>query len=208
VRFQGCDIGCSNCDSKETWAFKGPERPLESVLSEIHSIGLSGKIKHLSITGGDPLHQSNIPGLLALMNELKNLGYSINIEAAGTKVVEEIFQLADFISFDFKTPSTGVSTHPELILKMAQDFPGKFQVKAVIESEHDFEATHKAYAYLKDKMGEIAFPWCLTPAFNPREEFPMERFIMVIESNQRIGGPFRVIGQQHKWIYGSNAKNK
>lgn len=208
VRFQGCDIGCRNCDSKETWAFKGAKRPLESILLEIHNIGLKGKIKHLSITGGDPLNEVHLPGLQALLIELKKQGYYINIEAAGTKVVEEVFQLVDFISFDFKTPSTGVSTHPELILKMQQDFPGKFQVKAVVESEEDFTATHKAYLQLKERLGDISFDWCLTPSFNPREDFPMERFIMVIECNQKFGGPFKVIGQQHKWIYGSNAKNK
>lgn len=208
VRFQGCDIGCRNCDSKETWAFKGPERSLESVLSEIHNLGLKGKIKHLSITGGDPLHEAHLPGLQVLMKNLKGLGYFINIEAAGTKVVEEVFQLADFISFDFKTPSTGVTTHPELILKMQQDFPGKFQVKAVIETQHDFAATYEAYLQLKERLGDIPFSWCLTPSYNPREDFPMERFIMVIELNQKLGGPFRVIGQQHKWIFGSNAKNK
>jgi len=205
VRFQGCDIGCRNCDSKETWAFKALERSLRSVLSEIHTIG---QTKYISITGGDPLHDSHIPGVLALMTELKKEGYFINIEAAGTKVVDEVFQLADFISFDFKTPSTGVVTHPELILKMAQEYPKKFQVKAVIETMGDFHETYHAYQTLKSRIGEISFPWCLTPAYNPREEFPMERFIMVIEANQNIGGPFRVIGQQHKWIYGSNAKNK
>lgn len=205
VRFQGCDIGCRNCDSKETWAFKGPERPLESVLAEIQSIG---QTKNVSITGGDPLHDSHIPTVVALMNELKKEGYTINIEAAGTKVVDEVFQLADYISFDFKTPSTGVVTHPELIEKMAQAYPQKFQVKAVIETMDDFKETYHAYQTLKDILGEITFPWCLTPAYNPREEFPMERFIMVIEANQNLGGPFRVIGQQHKWVFGSNAKNK
>lgn len=208
VRFQGCDIGCRNCDSKDTWAFKAAERPLESIISEIDTIGLNGKIKNISITGGDPLHDSHIPGLLVLIKALKERGFYINIEAAGTKVVPEVFQIADFISFDFKTPSTGVATDPELILQMEREFPGKYQVKAVIETEEDFHATHNAYLKVREWLGSMPFSWCLTPSYNTKEAFPMERFIMVIESNHKIGGLFRVIGQQHKWIYGPLAKDK
>lgn len=202
IRFQGCNIGCRNCDSKETWAFRGPEFALGDVLGTIKSI--SPSIKNISITGGDPLDPFHQESVLNLCNVLKSEGYYINIEAAGNIIVPEIFQLVDFISFDFKTPSTGVITPTELIKQMKAEFPGKFQLKAVIQTQEDFNATYEAY----QSLGEVNFPWCLTPAYNPMEQFPMDRFIMVMEKNESLGGPFRVIGQQHKWVFGPNKRNK
>lgn len=202
VRFQGCKIACRNCDSKETWAFKGPELTIGDVLGAIKAISQS--VKNISITGGDPLDPFHQESVLNLCKILKSEGYYINLEAAGNIIVSEIFQVIDFISFDFKTPSTGVATPLELINRMKTEFPGKFQVKAVIQTEEDFNATYEAFK----SVGEVNFPWCLTPAFNPMEQFPMERFIMVMEKNETLGGPFRVIGQQHKWVFGPNKRNK
>jgi 7-carboxy-7-deazaguanine synthase len=202
VRFQGCKVACRNCDSKETWAFKGQEYTLGDVLGAIKVI--STQIKTISITGGDPLDPIHHESVLSLCKSLKSEGYYINIEAAGNILVPEIFQLVDFISFDFKTPSTGVKTPIELIQRMRVEFPGKFQIKAVIETEEDFNATFEAY----QTFSQIDFPWCLTPAYNPMEQFPMERFVKVLEMNEHLGGPFRVIGQQHKWVFGPNKRNK
>jgi 7-carboxy-7-deazaguanine synthase len=202
IRFQGCNVGCRNCDSKETWAFKGPQSTLGDVLGTISSISTS--VKNISITGGDPLDPIHQEDVLNLCKALKSKGYYINLEAAGNIIAPQIFQIIDFISFDFKTPSTGVATPVEFIKQMKKEFPGKFQVKAVIQTEEDFDATYEAYK----SISEIGFPWCLTPAYNPMEQFPMARFKMVIEKNESLGGPFRVIGQQHKWVFGPNKRNK
>jgi hypothetical protein len=35
----------------------------------------------------------------------------------------------------------------------------------------------------------------------------MLRFQQVVKMNEDFGLPFRVIGQQHKWMFGSEAKN-
>lgn len=202
IRFQGCNVACRNCDSKETWAFKGSQHALGDVLGTVRSI--SSSVKNISITGGDPLDPIHQEDVLSLCKALKSEGYYINLEAAGNIIAPEIFQLIDFISFDFKTPSTGVTTPIEHIVRMREEFPNKFQVKAVIQTVEDFNATYEAYK----SIGLVDFPWCLTPAYNPMEQFPMERFMMVIEKNESLGGPFRVIGQQHKWVFGPNKRNK
>lgn len=200
VRFQGCAIGCVNCDSKDTWDFplKGT-MSLEEVIKRIESQDI-GHAKRVSITGGDPLHPMNTPGVLALIKELKPRGYWINIEAAGTRIVPEIFDLVNFISFDFKTPSTQVRANPLLFKKLHEQYLGKFQIKAVIETREDFEAT---FDFRQDLFPEgHSFPWFLTPSYNLGEEFPLERFQNVIAWNEVVGGPFRVVGQQHKWLFG------
>jgi 7-carboxy-7-deazaguanine synthase len=207
VRYQGCAIGCLNCDSKDTWDFSEISTvSLTSVLEKISRVGLDGKIKNISITGGDPLHPSHVPHVLQLIKELKEKKYYINIEAAGTRVVNEIFDLVDFISFDLKTPSSGVKTPLKLIAQMNTQFQGKFQVKAVIEDHADFLYTLEAYNKLLDEQKSLPFSWVLTPAYNTSEEFPMNRFMQILTWNEEAGGHFRVIGQQHKWIFGPDQK--
>lgn len=208
VRYQGCNVGCVNCDSKETWDFdKKFHRNLEDILSEIEAEGYNGLIKNVSITGGDPLHPSHVPSVLELVKALKAKGYFINIEAAGTRVVPEIFDLVDYISFDMKTPSTGVKTPVKNIIKMNEMYPGKFQLKCVVSDRVDFDAVYAAFKDVTQSQNSLEFTWVLTPCYNTNEAFPMERFIDVINWNEAIGGPFRVIGQQHKWIFGPDKKD-
>ena len=205
VRFQGCAIGCLNCDSKDTWDFEGAKWTFEQVLTAIEDAG-GENFKRVSITGGDPLHPSHVPNVTKLVKELKSRGYYINIEAAGTRVVKEIFDDIDFISFDFKTPSTGVKTRLSLISNLNQDYPNKFQVKAVIETKEDFKAALDAYNIILSTNDSLNFQWCLTPSYNLNEEFPLERFRNVIKWNEENGALFRVIGQQHKWLFGPDEK--
>lgn len=206
VRFQGCHIGCVNCDTKETWDFDPSfTMSLDEVMEKIEVLS-QDIIKRVSITGGDPLHPSHVPSLIELVKELKARGYSINLEAAGTRIVKEVFDLVDFISYDFKTPSTEVKTSQELLFKFISEYSNKAQIKAVVADKKDFEATYDAFHFVKTKSAPRV-PWCLTPCFEPGEEFPMNRFQQVIQLNEKFGLPFRVIGQQHKWAYGVNAKN-
>ena len=209
VRFQGCAIGCLNCDSKETWDFNGPFYGLEEAISKVETIAgnYPYRIKRVSITGGDPLHPKHAAAVVALAGELKKSGYYINIEAAGTRILDELFDVVDFISFDVKTPSTGVETRTMLIEKLLTQYKKKAQIKSVITDKKDFEYIYDLYTQLSDKLDGFSTPWVLTPCYEPNEEFPKERFIEVMRLNQEFGSPFRVIGQQHKWIFGPNKQN-
>jgi 7-carboxy-7-deazaguanine synthase len=207
IRYQGCAVGCLNCDSKDTWDFNlDMEKSVTAILEEVYLEGKNGMIKNVSITGGDPLHPLHVPHVLELVKALKDRHYFVNIEAAGTRIVDEIFELVDYISFDFKTPSTGVKTPLKNIQKMNNDYVGRFQVKAVIADKIDFEAVLDAYKTLAVLEDSLNFPWVLTPCFNNQEEFPLKRFINVLTWNEENGGFFRVIGQQHKWVFGPDEK--
>jgi len=206
VRFQGCAIGCINCDSMDTWDFSGEMLSLEDIWDKLQEETYHLKIKRVSITGGDPLHPKHEPQVLELAGFLKEKGFFVNIEAAGTRVVHSIFVLIDFISFDFKTPSTGVKTRVSNIVTLNKQYAGKFQIKAVIADERDFKATYDAYNEVLAQSDNMNFPWVLTPCYEPDEEFPMERFQNILSMNEKYGNLFRVIGQQHKWVFGADKK--
>lgn len=210
VRFQGCAVGCINCDSKETWDFTDETMTMKEVLARIEDLCGQGmtRIKRVSITGGDPLHPKNTDGVLELARRLKKSGFFVNIEAAGTRVVDDIFDIIDYISFDFKTPSTGVKASEKVLTKLVKQYSGKAQIKAVIADKKDFEATFDLYQRINEQMDyNMNIPWVLTPCYEPEEKFPTDRFSKIITMNEDFGAPFRVIGQQHKWVYGPDRRD-
>ena len=210
VRFQGCSIGCLNCDSKETWEFDENYTQIENVITQIEEQAgdYPRRIKRVSITGGDPLHPKHLAGVIELAGELKKCGYYINIEAAGTRAPDELFDIVDFVSFDFKTPSTGVKTNIRLLEKIISQYQEKSQIKSVIADKKDFEFVYDVYSQILEKFDHLLkTPWVLTPCYEPHEDFPKDRFIEIFNLNQEFGSPFRVIGQQHKWVFGPEKKN-
>jgi 7-carboxy-7-deazaguanine synthase len=78
IRFQGCNIYCSWCDTKYAIPFKEEVAvPLEEVLGKIENIGR----KHILITGGEPFAH---PILGEFCKILINRGYFVQIETNGT----------------------------------------------------------------------------------------------------------------------------
>jgi 7-carboxy-7-deazaguanine synthase len=199
IRFQGCNIGCLNCDSKETWNFVDNNYSYDQVIAQVQA----SKLKRVSITGGDPLHPKHVPGLLALIQKLKKLNFFVNLEASGARVIPEVFDAVDFISFDFKTPSTGVKTSISNIEKLIEQFSGKIQIKSVVADQADFLSAYEALSLIGEKLA--INPWVLTPCLNTGDKFNPELSEKIYSWNLENGGPFRIINQQHKLIYGTES---
>lgn len=200
IRLQGCSIGCVNCDTKESWEFdQNYSKTFSEILDQVEQF----KLKTVSITGGDPLDPRHTKNLLELIKILKSKDYFINIEASGSKVVPEIFDIVDFISFDFKTPSTEVKLPIANILKLAASYAHKSQLKAVIAHQKDFSATYQLYT---DYPELKKLNWVLTPCYEPNSNFPETLIKNIIEWNREFSTPFRIILQQHKVIYGPDKR--
>lgn len=200
LRLQGCSIGCVNCDTKESWEFDSSySRSLKDIVDEVDKY----KLKFISITGGDPLDPRHTPNLLELIKILKSKDYFINIEASGSRVVTEIFDRVDFISFDFKTPSTEVKMPVANIHKLAQNYADKSQLKAVVAHQKDFSAVYQLYL---DNPELKKLQWVITPCFEPKTAFPATLIQNIIQWNADSATPFRIILQQHKIIYGPDKK--
>lgn len=78
VRLSGCDVGCSWCDSRDSWSISNPK--MVSVDQIVNSV-VSCSASRVVITGGEPA----IYPLEKLVNSLKAHGIAINIETSGTR---------------------------------------------------------------------------------------------------------------------------
>ena len=75
VRLTGCPLRCHYCDTE--YAFSGGEL---LGLEEIRLKVRERKVRHVTVTGGEPLAQ---PDCLGLLNVLCDDGYQVSLETSG-----------------------------------------------------------------------------------------------------------------------------
>lgn len=106
VRFAGCNIRCAYCDT--AWAnepgYQGTEMSVEEILTEVKK----AQIRNITITGGEPLLQKEIPQLLTALADEGT--HWIEIETNGTVDLTPFCNIAECISFtmDYKLPGSGM----------------------------------------------------------------------------------------------------
>ncbi len=96
VRTSGCNLRCAWCDTPyASWDPEGEPMPLADVVRRAEASGVS----HVVLTGGEPLIQKNLP---ALARALKNRGFHITIETAGTVAADPSDTPCDLLSLSPK----------------------------------------------------------------------------------------------------------
>jgi len=128
VRLTGCPLRCVWCDTE--YAFQGGQtRSLDEVLDEVSSHGL----KHVCVTGGEPLAQKSC---LALLTALCDSGYSVSLETSGSLDIAAVDPRVSRI-MDLKPPGSGESARNRLenidLLQCSDE------VKFVLADENDYE---------------------------------------------------------------------
>lgn len=100
VRFWGCNLSCSFCDTK---MYSYEEKKLEEILAIVYSYG---KCHSVSLTGGEPLLHWEF--IREFSRRLKKDGFQLYLETNGTLVEElkEVIDYIDIVSMDFKLPSS------------------------------------------------------------------------------------------------------
>ena len=97
VRTTGCPLRCQYCDT--AYAFSGGERmSLDSILAKVDSHG----VRHVTVTGGEPLAQ---PSTLLLMTRLCDAGYQVSLETSGALDVADVDPRVMQV-VDIKTPAS------------------------------------------------------------------------------------------------------
>lgn len=145
IRLQGCDVGCSWCDTKHTWKLnKNHEHDNKTIQlksqivaktwSNIELIRLLEIIqadhdstKHLVITGGEP----TLHNLQPLCHQLTLMGKFVQIETSGTSEINV-------------TPDTWVTLSPKIGKTYKKKLLGSSvhranEIKFPIQNESDIE---------------------------------------------------------------------
>ena len=85
IRFQGCNLNCSYCDTK--WANQ-KDTPCEVMTKdELCQLAVESQIHNITLTGGEPLLQEEIEYLIA---ELLERGLHVEIETNGSVRIEPV----------------------------------------------------------------------------------------------------------------------
>jgi len=191
VRFFGCNLGCSFCDTKlNSYEKKTAYRLLDEIVS-------FGDCHSLSITGGEPLLQIEfLKDLLLLIKKRKQKVY---LETNGTlpENLEKVIDNTDIIAMDFKLPSsTGLESfwdkHKEF-LAIAQE--KKAFVKAVVNTTTMAEDIYKTIEIIKDKANKTTL--VLQPQ-NPFELIVKAKIEGFAQLCREEGLEVKVIPQMHK----------
>ena len=128
VRLTGCPLRCTWCDT--AYAFTGGStRTLDDILAEVARHGL----RHVCVTGGEPLAQK---GCLALLGALCDAGYDVSLETSGALDIAEVdARVARIV--DLKAPGSGEvdkNRYENIALLRAND-----EVKIVLADAADYD---------------------------------------------------------------------
>lgn len=188
IRFRGCNLDCSYCDTK--WA-NTAECPAEMLSAEELAEFVRGTgIKNVTLTGGEPLLQENI---YELIEALCGMGCLVEIETNGSISIAELNgkKFRPAFTLDYKLPSSGMEaamlTENYALLREGD------AVKFVSGSERDLE-----------KAAEIIEKYSLTekcrvyisPVFGCIEPERIVEFMI----GRRMNG-VRLQLQMHKYIW-------
>jgi 7-carboxy-7-deazaguanine synthase len=163
IRFQGCNLRCSWCDTTYSWEKENTCEVLNA--KQIYDYIKENKVRNVTLTGGEPLIQENIDELLKLLNEDDNL--MIHIETNGSADIE-LFKrkyTKSNISYivDFKLPSSNMTNKMNLnnLNAIGKNDVYKFVIgniedlKMAYEIITKYDLTSKCLVYLSPVSGNI-----------------------------------------------------
>lgn len=128
VRLTGCPLRCGYCDT--TYSFHGGQwQEIDAIVAEV----LSHRVRHVCVTGGEPLAQRRC---LTLLQKLCDAGLEVSLETSGALDIAEVDARVVRV-MDIKTPGSG-EVGKNLWANVAHLQP-QDQVKFVICSRDDYD---------------------------------------------------------------------
>jgi 7-carboxy-7-deazaguanine synthase len=182
VRLTGCPLRCAYCDT--AYAFHGGKRvELAEVLAQVAAF----QVRHVCVTGGEPLAQ---PACHDLLVALCDAGYQVSLETSGALDIAGVDPRV-LVVLDLKTPASGECARnlwTNLPLLKTRD-----QIKFVICSRPDYEWAREQLRQhgLADRC-EVLF----SPAWEKQPARELADWIL----EDRL--PVRLQVQLHKYLWG------
>lgn len=134
IRFKGCNLRCSYCDTM--WANEPECKYDELSPEEIYNYILSAQIRNVTLTGGEPLLQKQIPELLNLLTQNEEI--RVEIETNGAVDLSSFSRNNSIIfTMDYKLPSS--LCEEQMILSNFDLLKRNDTVKFVIGNFEDLE---------------------------------------------------------------------
>jgi len=182
VRLTGCPLRCGYCDT--AYAFQGGQRiSLADILARVADF----RVRHVCVTGGEPLAQ---PGCLDLLVALCDAGYQVSLETSGALDIAAVDRRVAVV-LDLKTPASG-EVERNLWANLPHLKP-EDQIKFVICSRPDYEWARDQLAQrgLAARCEVLFSPaWALQPARELADWILADRL------------PVRLQVQLHKYLWG------
>ena len=159
IRFQGCNLNCSYCDTK--WANEKDcpyeEMSPEAIVAYIKENG----VKNVTLTGGEPLLQ---PDITVLVDRILEEGFRVEIETNGSVDLSKFsFQRKPVFTMDYKAPSSGCED--AMLVSNFDCLRREDTVKFVVGSIADldqartiikaYQLTEKCHVYFSPVFGSI-----------------------------------------------------
>jgi 7-carboxy-7-deazaguanine synthase len=182
VRLTGCPLRCAWCDTE--YAFSGGElMDRDRIVAAVAGFG----VRHVCVTGGEPLAQSGCRPLLAA---LCDAGHQVQLETSGALDIANIDERVAVI-MDIKTPSSGEGARnrwDNLPLLKSGD-----EIKFVIADRVDYEWSR---AVLVEHGLPARCRVLFSPVWNRLEARQLAEWIL----EDRLRVCFQV--QLHKYLWG------
>lgn len=194
IRLTGCNLRCTYCDS--AYAFKnGKKMSVNEVLEKIKNYD----VKHVLLTGGEPLLQRNTGELL---DRLIEENYEVSIETHGEISIENFADRARII-MDIKTPSSKMNR--DGFKKNLGFLKPTDEVKFVIASKEDYSWAKNILKENTIPTHEVLFsPALPAPGMPGTFEGISARWLAEKILEDRLPVRFQI--QLHKVLWGSEAR--
>ncbi len=138
IRFAGCNLQCSYCDTQYAADLKRADYNLETVEEIIKYIEEQG-IRNIVLTGGEPLLQQETE-IVNLVRELNAKDYKVDIETNGSIDISMVKDDACII-MDYKLPGSGMED--KMLLDNILKLKPSDVVKFVCGSKNDLDRAYE-----------------------------------------------------------------
>ncbi|WP_425449346.1 putative 7-carboxy-7-deazaguanine synthase QueE [Dethiothermospora halolimnae] len=160
IRFKGCNLNCSYCDT--LWANKENVEYENMTEMEIYRFIKETGVNNITLTGGEPLIQDNILGLVKYL--LLDQKLQLEIETNGSIDISPFVNLNRLtLTMDYKLPSSRVESKMDIsnLKKIRKEDVIKFVVSC--ESDLDtmkniikeFDLVNRTNVYVSPTFEEI-----------------------------------------------------
>ena len=160
IRFKGCNLSCSYCDTK--WANKNDALSSECTADSLVRWAADQPVKNVTLTGGEPLLQDDIEGLI---EKLLGLGLRVEIETNGSLPLDRYIKpdARPAFTMDYKLPYSGMESamRRDNFKLLNKHDTVKFvsgsqeDLKRAKEIIDEYRLTERCHVYLSPVFGRI-----------------------------------------------------